>query len=267
MSLILGWFVNAVLGDGAHAQSTYLAVSAVVEFTLFIQKVIWHFDAFAWHSLQYLIAIVAIISIVVNIFDTVNFVLLHGINSLAAGLAFMCWDPLYAKIEFFLRGSSNSAGFVPAWALSELLGIQLSVLDVSLIQNQQLLLLVAFIRVRFGLRRRRICALGGGLSIVANQHLRARWIRGKRWKVVVVHYHFWQFSPLMTNFQFLIRGVLRESPLTQRRYSRTMFIGALTLQRLLSGVQNPIRMNIQIVIKQCASLFFIFQKQLFLILN
>jgi hypothetical protein len=106
--------VNAVLGDGAHAQSTYLAVSAVVEFTLFIQKVIWHFDTFAWHSLQYLIAVVAIIGIVVNVFDTFNFVLLHSIDSLAAGLAFVRWDPLYAKIEFLLRGSSNSAGFVPA---------------------------------------------------------------------------------------------------------------------------------------------------------
>ena len=106
--------MNAVLGDGAHAQCTQLAVSAVVEFTLFIQKVIWHFHAFACHPLQYLIAVVAVISIVVNIFDALNFVLLHGINGLAAGLAFMRWDPLYAKVEFFLRGSSNSAGFVPA---------------------------------------------------------------------------------------------------------------------------------------------------------
>ncbi len=51
VSLILGWFMHAVLGDGTYAQSTDLTVSAVIEFTLFIQKVVWHFDAFACHSL------------------------------------------------------------------------------------------------------------------------------------------------------------------------------------------------------------------------
>jgi len=106
--------VYAVLGDGAYAQSTHLAVAAVLEFTLFIQKVIWHFDAFACHPLQNLIAVAASVSFVVNVFDTVNFILLHATNSLATCLAFMRWDPLYAEIKFFLRRSSDSASFVPA---------------------------------------------------------------------------------------------------------------------------------------------------------
>ena len=106
--------MNAVLGNGADAQCTQLAVSAVFEFPLFIQKVIWHFDAFACHPLQYLIAVVAGVSFVVNVFDAINFILLHGINSLAAGPAFMRWDPLYAQIKVFLRIRSYGASFVPA---------------------------------------------------------------------------------------------------------------------------------------------------------
>ena len=96
VSLILWGFLNAVLRDGAHTQSTHLAVSAVIELTFVIQKVIWHFDAFAWHPLQDLIAVISSIIIVVDIFDTLFFSLLHGVNPLAAAPALMRWDPLYS---------------------------------------------------------------------------------------------------------------------------------------------------------------------------
>ena len=88
--------MNAVLRYGAHTQSTHLAVSAVIELTFVIQKVIWHFDAFACHPLQYLIAVICNISFAVNVFYTVNFSLLHGVNRLGAALALMRWDPLYS---------------------------------------------------------------------------------------------------------------------------------------------------------------------------
>lgn len=96
MSLILGGFLHAVLRDGAHTQPTQLAVSAVIKLAFVIQKVIWHFDAFACHPLQNLIAVISSISFVVNIFYTLSFSLLHGVNRLGAALALMRRDPLYS---------------------------------------------------------------------------------------------------------------------------------------------------------------------------
>ena len=96
MSLILGGFLNAVLRNGPHTQSTQLAVSAVIKLTFVIQKVIWHFDTFACHPLQNLIVIISSITIIVNIFDSLFFSLLHGVNPLATAPALMRWDPLYS---------------------------------------------------------------------------------------------------------------------------------------------------------------------------